>query len=210
MIQFTRIQLENGLNLRPYELGTVGDDQNTIIHHKDQNTLLAYAELFGSVKGFNPSKIFEIGIKQGGSLVVWDIMFKNCKIAAIDIDLLQIQKSAMSYIVSKNITIKQICAPSPEILKFVNDTLGICDLIIDDGAHTIDAIPVSLRQLWPLLRSGGLYVIEDWAALHQIHRMVLLDEIVNKLIGDPNNKSTAPGNPYCLYIFRNLIAIRKN
>lgn len=35
------------------------------------------------------------------------------------------------------------------------------DIIIDDGAHMFDAIQLSLGVLFPYLKSGGLYVVED-------------------------------------------------
>lgn len=41
------------------------------------------------------------------------------------------------------------------------DTLGEFDFIIDDGGHTMHQQQVSLRALFPKLRSDGWYVIED-------------------------------------------------
>ncbi len=38
---------------------------------------------------------------------------------------------------------------------------GRYDIIIDDGGHNPTAQLVSLRGLWPALKSGGIYVVED-------------------------------------------------
>jgi SAM-dependent methyltransferase len=35
------------------------------------------------------------------------------------------------------------------------------DIAIDDGSHFNDGVIVAFQGLWPLLRSGGLYVVED-------------------------------------------------
>jgi hypothetical protein len=35
------------------------------------------------------------------------------------------------------------------------------DVIIDDGGHYNDQIIITLTELWPIVRSGGLYCIED-------------------------------------------------
>jgi hypothetical protein len=36
------------------------------------------------------------------------------------------------------------------------------DLVIDDGSHMPEETKSSFETLYPLLRPGGLYVIEDW------------------------------------------------
>ncbi len=38
---------------------------------------------------------------------------------------------------------------------------ALYDIIIDDGAHMYDAINISLGTLFPYLKSGGYYIIED-------------------------------------------------
>jgi len=36
------------------------------------------------------------------------------------------------------------------------------DLVVDDASHGLDETRVSFETLFPLLRPGGVYVIEDW------------------------------------------------
>ncbi|PHH79423.1 hypothetical protein CDD80_4876 [Ophiocordyceps camponoti-rufipedis] len=38
---------------------------------------------------------------------------------------------------------------------------GLFDLVIDDGGHTMKQQITSLERLWPVVKPGGLYVIED-------------------------------------------------
>lgn len=40
------------------------------------------------------------------------------------------------------------------------------DLVVDDASHLYDATRVTLEVLFPRLRPGGRYVIEDWAWAH--------------------------------------------
>ncbi|PHH92480.1 hypothetical protein CDD83_7228 [Cordyceps sp. RAO-2017] len=40
-------------------------------------------------------------------------------------------------------------------------TEGLFDIIIDDGGHTMEQQTTSLEHLWPVVKPGGLYVIED-------------------------------------------------
>ena len=39
---------------------------------------------------------------------------------------------------------------------------GRLDLVIDDASHELHATKASFETLFPLLRSGGWYIIEDW------------------------------------------------
>jgi hypothetical protein len=51
----------------------------------------------------------------------------------------------------------------PEVLQEIvskNEGPGF-DIIIDDGGHTMKQQQDSFRVLWPLVRPGGLYFIED-------------------------------------------------
>jgi hypothetical protein len=53
-------------------------------------------------------------------------------------------------------------------LKALADTAfeGPLDLVIDDASHLYDPTRASFEALFPRLRPGGLYVIEDWAWAH--------------------------------------------
>eukprot|EP01062_Namystynia_karyoxenos_P061054 TRINITY_DN5296_c0_g1_i2.p1 TRINITY_DN5296_c0_g1~~TRINITY_DN5296_c0_g1_i2.p1 ORF type:complete len:427 (+),score=46.01 TRINITY_DN5296_c0_g1_i2:78-1358(+) len=67
---------------------------------------------------------------------------------------------------------------SPETLQRVRDAVGPrgLDIIVDDGSHDSDHQIRTLHGLWPALRPGGLYVIEDLEMSYaedrggQIHR----------------------------------------
>jgi hypothetical protein len=40
------------------------------------------------------------------------------------------------------------------------------DLVVDDASHTYEGTKASFKFLFPLLRPGGIYVIEDWSWAH--------------------------------------------
>jgi predicted O-methyltransferase YrrM len=42
------------------------------------------------------------------------------------------------------------------------------DLVVDDASHLYGPTLASFETLFPRVRPGGLYLIEDWAGLHQI------------------------------------------
>jgi hypothetical protein len=48
------------------------------------------------------------------------------------------------------------------------------DLAIDDASHLYESTKASFETLFPLLRPGGLYIIEDWAWAHwgELHSLL--------------------------------------
>lgn len=46
-------------------------------------------------------------------------------------------------------------------LTLVNHKYGGFDIILDDGSHYIEDIIISFETLFPLLRNGGMYIVED-------------------------------------------------
>jgi predicted O-methyltransferase YrrM len=49
------------------------------------------------------------------------------------------------------------------------------DLVVDDASHLYDATRTSFNVLFPLLRPGGVYVIEDWSWVHLLESAVIAD-----------------------------------
>ncbi len=49
----------------------------------------------------------------------------------------------------------------PSFLHQVASEIGEIDIIIDDGSHISSHVIASFRILFPLLKSGGIYAIED-------------------------------------------------
>ena len=45
--------------------------------------------------------------------------------------------------------------------KFIDETGGDFDIIIDDGGHTMNQQQVSLETLWKIVKPGGMYFVED-------------------------------------------------
>ena len=61
------------------------------------------------------------------------------------------------------------------------EKLGSYDLIVDDGHHSLDAQRSTLKTLWPFVKPGGLYVIEDVADWGE--RLVADRAYLSKIVG---------------------------
>jgi hypothetical protein len=128
-----------------------------------------YTQLF---KNFKPKRIFELGIgtnninifsnmgeggRPGASLYGWSEYFPDAKIYGADIDyecLFSTEKIKTFYCDQTNIS-------SIEKLWKQYELLESFDIIIDDGAHTIESIITFFENSIHKLQTGGYYIIED-------------------------------------------------
>ncbi len=98
----------------------------------------------------------EIGVYKGGSLEMWRSYFgPEAAIWGVDID-----PQCRAY-ETPGTRVRIGSQDDPVFLRGVIDEMGAPDLILDDGSHVAAHQEASFRTLFPLLKDGGLYVIED-------------------------------------------------
>lgn len=104
--------------------------------------------------------VFEIGVggydssSPGGSLALWrDYLFLST-IVGVDIHWKSAKLGPRVHLVQGD------QSDSKSMQSLVTD-YGRPDVIIDDGSHVGEHVIASFTTLWPLVRAGGLYVIED-------------------------------------------------
>ncbi|MFC9437645.1 hypothetical protein [Nocardia sp. NPDC057030] len=119
-----------------------------------------YEKHFEAVRD-RPLTILEIGVggyadpRRGGeSLRMWRRFFPRAAVFGIDI----IDKSALS---GQRMTVLQADQSSAADLAHVVEVTGPLDIIIDDGSHVSAHVIATFNALFPALRHGGIYVIED-------------------------------------------------
>lgn len=119
-----------------------------------------YQEHFKKFK-FKKIKLLEIGVggydnpNQGGaSLRMWKRYFPYGRIFSIDI----YDKSPLQ---ENRIKIFQGSQVDSSFLSNVIKETGPLDLIIDDGSHECSHVIETFKILFPYLKSGGIYAIED-------------------------------------------------
>ncbi len=133
---------------------------------KNEPYLRVYEQL---ASGFSPRSILELGIFQGGSYVFLDKLFKPRRISAVEIRSQPVE--ALWHYVSRNENRFVHFGTSQqdgEVLKQIvlGELADELDLVVDDASHTYEETKTSFEFLFPLLRPGGVYVIEDWSWAH--------------------------------------------
>jgi len=118
-------------------------------------------------------KIFEMGILQGGSVVLYDQIFQPQVIAAIEYSAEPVN-ALTEYIAkyNKGSVVKPYYgvnqADRSDMGKILSSEFPRkdIDLIIDDASHFYKETKEAFNISFPYLRKGGLYIIEDWAWAH--------------------------------------------
>lgn len=127
--------------------------RNTDKSSNTHNYCPIYETLFHPIK--NDVKVFlELGIEMTASIMMWRDYFPNAFIHGIDlVECNDGGERTKNYIVDQS---------KPEELKWLMEQINSeIDVIVDDGSHDLNHIIISLTELYPYLKSGGLYLIED-------------------------------------------------
>ncbi len=107
----------------------------------------------------NPINFLEIGFLKGCSARMWDEYFTNAALYFIDIDRNAFKNSAglssrcHFYVADQ--------AKKKDLLDFVSAVGEKFDIIMDDGGHTMEQQQTSFSVLFPHVKEGGVYIIED-------------------------------------------------
>ena len=107
-----------------------------------------YAATFEEYRA-TAKNVLEIGVKGGHSLNMWKQYFTNAHVIGIDINKRETVCPTCE-VIWGDATKKETFTSVPKL-----------DIIIDDGSHDIEHQVKSFEILWPKLKKGGVYIIED-------------------------------------------------
>jgi SAM-dependent methyltransferase len=114
-----------------------------------------YARYFAPLRE-KPIQLLEIGIASGASLKMWEAYFPRAAIHGIDID-----PSCRSIETER---VRAFIGDQEDrafLRTVVSEIGGALDIVIDDGGHRMSQHMTALEELFPALKPGGIYVIED-------------------------------------------------
>lgn len=118
------------------------------------------------------SRVFELGVWQGGSAARWALTMRLTRYVGIDcrsVDLLfaeSLRRHPRWGAVRLHGNIPQ--ADRESLRRIVDEDFdGPLDVVVDDASHMYADSLASFDTLFPRLRPGGIYLIEDWAWAHR-------------------------------------------
>jgi hypothetical protein len=185
--------------------------------HKWLHYLDAYDRFFAPYRGKSVN-VLEIGVSKGGSLDMWRRYFgPEATIFGIDID------PACAHRVTAPNQVRIGSQDDVAFLKRVFLEMGEIDIIIDDGSHVGRHQIVSFETLFPLLKNGGVYAIEDlhtaywpgeWEGGYQrpgtaIEHLKLIVDDMHSYYHDKGAKTAAGGWAHSICFYDSITFVEK-
>ncbi|MEM1111364.1 MAG: class I SAM-dependent methyltransferase [Pseudomonadota bacterium] len=162
----------DGIKFRAFKLGMT-ERQSSIeefVFQKPREMIERYARL---VADEAPRRIFELGIWRGGSPVFFHALSQAARIVSVDISEERIQalddyrkERGLENEIRPFYGVDQSDGASLQAILDREFEGAALDLVIDDASHFLTETRASFNTLFPALRPGGKYVIEDWSWAH--------------------------------------------
>ena len=131
----------------------------------------------------DPDNVFELGIYEGGSTALLALLLQPRRLAAIDIKPRRtpdldafIARHDLSDSLHPYHEVDQ--ADRTRLVEILDEEFGSepLDLVIDDASHLLRETTASFNVVFPRLRPGGLFVLEDWSC--QLERERALADVL--------------------------------
>jgi hypothetical protein len=116
---------------------------------------LAFYERYFSPRRNDRVNILEVGIGEGPSLAVWEAYFPNATIIGADIN------PRCANLRRPRVSIEIIDQSNLEHLVHLAMKYAPFDIIVEDGSHLWEHQITTLKTLFPFVKQGGIYIVED-------------------------------------------------
>ena len=140
----------------------------------------------------SPIELLEIGVFDGGGLRTWEKWFSAAHITGIDIAPLQYVNTSQCRTILADVNSWE---PDQNF-----------DVIIDDGSHKSADIVSGYVRLWPYLKPGGWYIIEDMGTqLATDTSFSVIDQLVREVLMYTGHENPVPE----IHMYDELLFLKK-
>ncbi len=137
---------------------------------KDELLLADYERVFGPADVAERPRMFELGLWDGASAIFWSELLDPAVYIGIDLDDRGDSDVLKRYIAEHDRIVTRWGVSQTDraaLCELVHQhDAAPLELVVDDASHLYGPTKASFEILFPLLRPGGLYLIEDWAWDH--------------------------------------------
>ena len=162
-----------------------------------------------------PARLFELGIYDGGSTVLLALAARPQRLVAVDLAAAAPSLDRWLAAPSTPAPIRAAVRPvygldqsdKARLSALLDAEFGAAplDLAIDDASHLLDPTVASFEVVFPRLRPGGVYIVEDWASVHELERVLL--ERPELLLQNLDTLVVEPATPLTRMLFELILAI---
>jgi len=141
---------------------------------KDRRLVEDYLDV---LDGFPNGNIVELGIAEGGSVALTALVAAPRKLVGLELDENRVHALEQLFEglgftdrIRPYYGVDQ--ADRARVGAIIDDEFsdGELDLVVDDASHRLEQTRASFETLFPRLRPGGLFLIEDWNHQHLFNR----------------------------------------
>lgn len=117
------------------------------------------------IEALTPRNIVEVGILDGASTALFADLAKPDRLVAVELD--PVPPKLLAFMEGRDDIaayggVDQ--ADTGELQRIIaKEITGPLDLVVDDASHLLGPSRATFGCLFPMLRPGGVYVLEDWA-----------------------------------------------
>ncbi len=172
------VTFHTGLFAQPTESG----------HFALQKRAAMIEHLAHVLDGFDRPRIVEVGIYLGGSVALLSLLADPSRLVSLELSPDRVERldqfideRGLGERVRPYYGVDQ--ADRSTVARIVDDELHgePLDLVIDDASHLYEPTLATFEVLFPRLKPGGLYLIEDWCR-HEKHALAL-----QRVLDDPTS-----------------------
>jgi cephalosporin hydroxylase len=133
----------------------------------DKQSNHAYGDAYQSIldrngiSRYHAKNVMEIGITDGSSMLAWREIFENALIVGLDITSCSCERGPRLEFHQGDQKNRDECRRAA-----TNDNIDPnrrFDMIVEDAYHSTENTLLTLFWLWPFVKVGGIYVVEEWA-----------------------------------------------
>jgi hypothetical protein len=158
----------SGYRFLVQDLSTVVDDE-AFRFYKPRPMVDQYEQFLTQVP-FVPETVLELGIWDGGSVAFWTELLAPRRYLAVDKDTRGDSAYFRRYVTDNGLDDVIDCrwgvdqGDHDALWTLLADhDLPLVDLVIDDASHSYGPTLASFAGLFPRVRPGGFYIVEDWS-----------------------------------------------
>jgi predicted O-methyltransferase YrrM len=161
-----------GVSFRIADAGHSASSGRDFVLVKTRDMVERYERLIAALR---PRNVLELGIYEGGSAAFLALRGRPTKLVALDIKS-EPSTGLEQFIAGRGLQDRVRThysfdqADTTRLRRLVAEEFGEApiDLVIDDASHSLEPTRASFNTLFPRVRPGGVFVIEDWSKVHKL------------------------------------------